>query len=577
LTQALFARAQALHQAGRLEEARALYEQGLAADPRHAEALHLLGYLWFQKGDAARALDLIGRAVALQPANPGYRYNRALILKETGRLEDAAADFREVARLQPADADAWSDLGEALLALGRPNEALAAWDRALALRPTPDLHANRGVALRQLGRLGEALAAQDRALALNPADAEAWSNRGNVLKDLGRLDEALASFDRALGVRPAMAPALVNRANVLRDLARLPEALAGYDRAVALDPAYPEAHHHRAVLLMDLQRPAEAVAGFDRAIALRQPYPEAEAARAMALLLAGDFERGWPAYEHRQLVPPPAAQGRPPWRGGEPMAGKTVLVWAEQGLGDTIQFSRYAPLLAAQGARVVLQVQPPLPPLLKRLEGVDVIGTDQTPPPFDRHVPLMSLPLAFGTRLESIPLPAALAPEPAKVEAWSQRLGPTARKRIGLVWSGAPGHRNDRHRSLPLERLLAALPPGFDYVSLQKEVRPADQAVLDARPEVRHFGAQLHDFADTAALVSLMDAVITVDTSLAHLAGALGKDTRLLLARIGQDWRWMTGRDDSPWYPSMRLYRQGVECSWTEPLAAAASDLCVLT
>ena len=313
MTQAPFARAQALHQSGRLDEARALYEQVLAAEPRHAEALHLLGYLWFQKGDGARALDLIGRAIALQPANPGYRYNRALILKETGRLEDAAADFREVARLQPSDADAWSDLGETLLSLGRPDDALAAWDRALALRPSPALDANRGVALRQLGRLDEALVAQDRALALGPADAEAWSNRGNVLKDLGRLEEALASFDRALTLRPRMPGALVNRANVLRDLARLPEALAGYDQAIALDPAYPEAHHHRAVLMMDLQRPTEAVAGFDRAIALRQPYTEAEAARAMALLLAGDFERGWPAYEHRRLVPPEAAEGRAPW------------------------------------------------------------------------------------------------------------------------------------------------------------------------------------------------------------------------------------------------------------------------
>ena len=573
MTGALFARAQALHQAGRLEEARALYEQVLAADPRHAEALHLLGYLWFQKGDAVRALDLIGRAVTLQPNNPGYRYNRALILKETGRLEDAAADFREVARLQPTDVDAWSDLGEALLGLGRPEEALAAWDRAIALRPSPDLHANRGVALRQLGRLDEALAAQDRALALKPADAEAWSNRGNVLKDLGRLEEALASLDRALALNPRMPGALVNRANVLRDLARLAEALAGYDQAIALEPAYPEAHHHRAVLMMDLQRPAEAIAGFDRALTLRRPYPEAEAARAMALLLAGDFERGWPAYERRLLFPPAAVQGRAPWLGGEPIAGKTVLVWAEQGLGDTIQFCRYAPLLAAQGARVVLQVQPPLLPLLRGLEGVEVIGTDAPPPPFDVHVPLMSLPLALGSRLDSVPLPATLAPDPAKVAAWSGRLGPAQRKRIGLVWSGAPGHRNDRHRSLPLERLLAALPPGLDYVSLQKEVRAADQATLDAHPEVRHFGAELHDFADTAALVSLMDVVITVDTSLAHLAGALGKDTRLLLARIGQDWRWMTGRDDSPWYPSMRLYRQGADSDWDGPLTAVAGDI----
>jgi len=574
LTQALFARAQALHQAGRLEEARALYEQVLTAQPNHAEALHLLGYLWFQKGDAARALDLIARAVVLQPANPGYRYNRALILQQTGRLDDAAADFREVARLQPGDAGAWEGLGEVLLALGRAEAALAAYDRAIALNPAAELHSARGVALRQLGRLDEALAAQDRATTLKPGLAEGWSNRGNVLKDLGRLEEALASLDRALALAPDVTGAAINRAAVLRELARTGEALAIYDRAIAQEPSSPEAHKHRAVLMMDFQRPAEAVAGFDRALALRPGDREAEAARAMALLMAGDFERGWPAYERRLLFAPEAVRGRVPWLGGEPIAGKTVLVWAEQGLGDTIQFRRYAPLLAAQGARVVLQVQPPLLPLLRGLPGVEaVIGSDEAPPPFDLHVPLMSLPLAFATRLETIPAPAALAPDPAKVAAWSERLGTSSGKRVGLVWSGAAGHRNDRHRSLPLERLLAALPPGLDYFSLQKDVRPADRATLDAHPEVRHFGAELHDFADTAALVSLMDVVVTVDTSLAHLAGTLGKDTRLLLARIGQDWRWLAGRDDSPWYPSLRLYRQGEDGDWTAPLAAVARDL----
>jgi tetratricopeptide (TPR) repeat protein len=569
LTAANFSRAQGLHQAGRLDEARGLYEQVLAAEPGHADALHLLGYLWFQRGDVQRALDLIGRAIALKPADAGFRYNRALILQQARRLDEAAADFREVARLQPADAGAWAGLGEALLGLGQAGEALDAFERALALAPhSAELQSNRGVALRLMGRLDEALAAQEQALESNPADPEAWSNHGNVLNDLGRPEAALASFDHALAINPRMPGALVNRANVLRELARLAEALAGYDRAIALDARYPEAHHHRGVLMMDLQRPADAVAAFDTALALRPGDQETEASKAMALLLAGDFEHGLPLYERRRLAPPPS--DRPPWLGSEPVAGKTLLVSAEQGLGDTLQFSRYAPLLAERGARVALQVQPALVSLLRGLEGVDVIGTDEPPPPFDLHAPLLSLPLAFGTRLETIPAPAALKPDPAKVQAWSERLGPKTRKRIGLVWSGAAGHQNDRHRSLPLERLLAALPEGFEYVSLQKEVRPSDQAALG---RVRHFGDEFQDFADTAALVSLMDVVVSVDTSLAHLAGALGKDTRLLLARIGQDWRWMTGRSDSPWYPSMKLYRQGEDGDWPGPLAATARDL----
>jgi tetratricopeptide (TPR) repeat protein len=573
---AAFARAQALHQAGRLAEAQGLYEQALQADPRHADALHYLGYLWFQKGELARALGLIGRAVELRPRDPGIRYNRGLILQQARALEEAAADFRQVAALQPADLGAWASLGETLLALGRPGEALPAYDQAVALKPgAAELQSNRGVALRGLGRLDEALAAQDRALALAPGYAEGWSNRGNVLKDLGRLDEAVQSFDRALAINPRLPSALVNRANTLRDLGRLAEALAGHDGALVLAPAYPAAHHHRGIVLMDLQRLPEAVAAFDRALALNPRDEEALAAKAMALLLAGDLERGLPLYEGRARLTPKAAQDRPPWLGETPAEGRTVLVWAEQGLGDTLQFCRYVPLLAERGARVVLQAQRPLLPLLAGLAGVDtLLAQGETPPAFDLHVPLMSLPLALGTRLETIPAPAAyLAADPARLEAWLQRLGPRARPRVGLVWSGRAEHRNDRHRSLPLARLLAALPPGLDYVSLQQEVRPADQATLAAAPEVRHFGPLLNDFADTAALVALMDVVVSVDTSLAHLAGALGKDTRLLLARLGQDWRWLTGRRDSPWYPAMRLYRQGADRDWAGPLAAIGSEL----
>jgi tetratricopeptide (TPR) repeat protein len=368
---------------------------------------------------------------------------------------------------------------------------------------------------------------------------------------------------------------LVNRSNALRELGRLAEALAGYERAIALQPAYADAHHHRGVLLLDLQRLPEAVAAFDTALSLRPGFAEAGRAKSMALLLTGDFERGLPLYEWRARLAPEAAQGHAPWLGETPIEGRTVLVWAEQGLGDTLQFCRYVPLLAERAARVVLQAQAPLLPLLKGLAGVDaVIPLGEAPPPFDDHVPLMSLPLAFGTRLGSIPAPPAyLAADPAKTDAWSQRLGQRARPRIGLVWSGNPDHRNDRHRSLPLARLLAALPAEFDYVSLQKEVRPGDQATLDVHPELRHFGGDLRDFSDTAALVSLMDVVVSVDTSLAHLAGALGKDTRLLLSRIGQDWRWLTGRADTPWYPTLRLYRQGADGSWDRPLGDVSGNL----
>ena len=439
---------------------------------------------------------------------------------------------------------------------------------------------NRGVALRALGRLEEALAAQDRVLALDASAAESWSNRGNVLQDLGRLEEALTSYDRALALQPGRIDAWVNRGNALRGLRRLDDALASLDRAIALNPDDADGHYHRGLVLTDLRRLEEAEAALDRALGLQSDHPWAALSKAMIPLLRGDLARGWPLYEARRRTDPdggPRALRRPPWLGDTPLQGRTILVHAEQGLGDTIQFCRYAALLAERGARVILHVQEPLLGLLKGLQGVDVLlAQGQTPPPFDLHCPLLSLPLALGATLETIPAQRAyLAPRPDKVQAWAAALGPRTRPRIGLAWSGRAEHNNDRSRSLALAELVAQLPPGADYVSLQQEVRPSDQAALAANPHIRFFGPRLTDFTQTAALVSLMDAVVSVDTSIAHLAGALGADTRLLLACIGQDWRWLLDRADSPWYPTMTLYRQGADCGWAEPLAAVWRDLAI--
>ncbi len=581
LAQQQFAQAAQLHQAGRLDQAQTLYEAVLKALPRHAETLHLLGNLRFQKGDPKRALQLIGKAVDLNPGNPAYRYNRALILQQTGRTEEAAAAFGSVTALDPHDADAWAGRGEMLLLLGRAQPALESLDRASALRPaTADLHMNRGVALRALGRLDEALAAQDRALAAGPSGAEAWSNRGNVLQDLGRLEDALASHDRALALKPGHVDAWLNRGNALRGLGRLEDALVSLDRALALDPGSADGHYHRGLVLTDLRRLDEAETALDRAIALRPDHAWAALSKATIPLLRGDFARGWPLYEARRRLNPdagPRALRRPPWLGETPLQGRTILVHAEQGLGDTLQFCRYAAPLAERGTRVILQVQEPLLGLLEGLQGVAVLlAQGQTSPAFDLHCPLLSLPLALGTTLETIPAQRAyLAARPDKVQTWAAALGPRTRPRIGLAWSGRAEHNNDRSRSLPLAELIPQLPGRFDYVSLHQEVRPSDQAALAANPRIRFFGPQLADFTDTAALVSLMDVVVSVDTSIAHLAGALGMDTRLLLARIGQDWRWLLDRTDSPWYPTMTLYRQDADCGWAGSLAAVWRDLAI--
>ena len=302
--------------------------------------------------------------------------------------------------------------------------------------------------------------------------------------------------------------------------------------------------------------------------------------KALALLLAGDYAPGWALYEYRWKNDETKHHRRdfahPLWLGDTPLAGKTILLHAEQGLGDTIQFCRYAKHVAELGARVILQVQPSLLPLLGSVEGVaQLVGEGKALPEFDLHCPLLSLPHALRASVDCIPSHVSyLTADAVRVGQWQQRLGPRQRPRVGLAWSGAAGHDNDRNRSIALAELLRHLPAGVDYISLQKDLRPADAAVI-AGSALRHFGDDLRDFADTAALCELMDVVISVDTSVAHLAGALGRPTWVLLPHA-PDWRWLLGTDRSPWYPTARLYRQGADGAWAGVLDRLAVDVAAL-
>ena len=581
--QARFEEALQLHRAGRLDEAAALYRYVAKHFPDQPDAFHLQGLIALAQADPRRALALIDQAVALDPNDAAYRYSRGRALRAQNRLEAALAAVDKTLALKPDHAEAWLERGNALISLGQAQAAVASFDRAIALTPDwPDAYANRAAARRGLEQYEAALADYDRALALRPQSAEAHYNRSIALLDLERLTEALDAGDRAVALDPSRAAAWSQRGNVLRRLKRLDEALAAHDRALALAPDHFEAVYNRALVLQDLKRMDAALEGLDRAVALRPDFVDPQMTRACALLMVGDFERGWPAYEARwgrpmlQRIKRPWT--RPQWRGGEPLRGKTLLLHAEQGLGDTIHFARYAALAAEQGARVILEVQPPLVGLMRTLKGVDqVVARGDPLPAFDLQAPLLSMPLAFGTRLDTIPAaPAYLSAEPAKASAWAQRLGPKRNPRIGLVWSGNPLQENDRNRSIPLAALLPHLPEGLDYVSLQNEVRDGDRPALQASG-VRHFGEDLHDFTDTAALCSQMDAVVSICTSGAHLAGALGKDTHLMLTNVGVCWRWLTDRRDTPWYPSATLYRQGLDNDWRPVFAQVGLALRTLS
>ena len=644
---AKFNEALALHQQGELAQAEAIYKKVLKLQPKHVDALHLLGVIAGQMGKYQLAADLIGKAIKIQPNNAAFYsnrgnvlhelkqvdaalarfdqaiaikpdfvdayYNRGIILQELKELDAAIASYDKAIANRPNFAIAYVNRGNALKELKQLDAAIASYDRGIAIKPDfADAYANRGAALHELKQLEAAVASYDKAIALKPDYAEAYFNRGNVLKELkqsdaaiasydlaiaiqpdfveaysnrgvalqelNQMDAALASYDQAIALKPDYAEAYFNRGNGLKDLKQLKAAVASYDLAIAIQPDYVEAYSNRGVALQELNQMDAALASYDQTIALKPDVAEAYWNKSLALLVIGDFEKGWELFEWRwqcgdASMSPKRHFRQPLWLGKESISGKTILLHSEQGLGDTIQFCRYAKLVAQLGARVILEAPKPLLGLLKGLEGVAELVEASAPlPAFDVHCPLLSLPFAYKTKLDTIPTASAyLRSDPGKVYAWARRLGVKTKPRVGIVWSGSTAHKNDHNRSIPLVELVRHLPETCEYVSLQKEVREPDQATLGKCPQIKHYGAELNDFADTAALCELMDWVVCVDTSVAHLAGALGKPTWVLLP-FNPDWRWLLDRSDSVWYPSMTLYRQSAVGDWTSVLAQIRAD-----
>jgi tetratricopeptide (TPR) repeat protein len=681
----------ALHQQGKFADAERIYREILQNQPQHLGALFRLGVIALQTRHPERAVELIGKVIALEPDNTEAYYNRGLALQDLKRPKDALASYDRAIALKPNFATAYNSRGNALLNLKRPAEALASFDRAIALMPEyAEAHYNRGRALLDLKRPEDALASFDRAIALKPDLAGAHSNRGNVLLDLKRPAEALASYDKAIALKLDLAGAHYNRGNVLLDLKRPAEALASYDMAIALKPDYAEAHNNRSNALRDLKRPEDALASCDKAIALKPDFAEAYNNRGLALdnlnrpeealasydraialkpdfagahsnrgnplrdlkrpedalascdkaialkpdfaeaynnrglalldlncpedalasydkaialrpdlagayfnkscclLLLGRFQQGWRLHEWRKKLEGLKATRsfpKPLWLGKENIAGKTLFIWWEQGFGDTIQFCRYAKLVEARGAKVVISVQKPLHGLLKQISPtIEIINQDDVPHNFDYNCPLLSLPLAFGTTLETIPANIPyLKADVEKSLFWREKLGEKNKPRVGLVWSG--GFRPNQpevwsvnsRRNIPLAKLAALKNPYIEFYSLQKG-QPAESELTKLRrnnwggPDIIDFTSELNDFSDTAALIDNLDLVISVDTSTAHLAGAMGKPV-WILNRFDSCWRWLLDRNDSPWYPSAKLFRQQQIGNWAGVIDQVKDEL----
>lgn len=609
----LLRRAVGLHQCGDLAGAEPLYRLALAAQPDNFDALHLYGVLMHQRGHPAEALRLIGESLRVNAQAAYAHSNYGLVLSIVERNAEALDSYDRAIALDPSYADALNSRGEVLRKLGRTEEAIASFDRALALQPRHSAALKARARLHTLaGKADEALADYRRLLVLTPGDAEALIERGNLQYGRGRYQEALADYERSIALRPRFAPAHNNRGNALRELNRFADAIAAFSRALALDQNYAEACNNRGNALIELNRAMEALADYDRALALKSDFTFAHVNRGNALrylgragealeafdraialspdladahwnkallcLEQGDFERGLPGYEWRwkRGIETPRGFDQPQWR-GEELHGKTILLHAEQGFGDSIQMLRYLPLVAGRAGRVILELPDALIPLITAAQNVTVVCRGARLPAFDLHCPLMSLPLAFSTRIDTIPTAVPYLHVPAGAGArWRTRFARLGRPRVGLVWSGKPSHKNDHNRSIPLARMAQLLSvTGVHFISLQREYRETDLPLLDKTPIIRLDDA-LFDFADTAAAISELDLIITVDTAVAHLAGALGKPVWILLSRI-QDWRWFADREDSPWYPTARLFRQAEAGDWNDVFARLVAALSELT
>jgi tetratricopeptide (TPR) repeat protein len=592
----LSTRATSAHQDGNLSDAKNIYLQILAIDPGHAPSLYGLGLTAFQAGNFEAAAAMFRRASSADPGNSVYRKGLGAALHRQQRFDEALMELREAVALNPQDEDACFMLGNLLVDLRRVSEAKVAFEQALRLRQDfPEAHNNLAVVLGDEGKLEEAEEHCRSAIRLKPDYAEAYTNLGNILCSRDRLDEGKVLFERAIELQPNRSDAHINLGNVFRKQMKFAEAVSSYERALALTPQSAEGHNNLGGVLEDQDLLDDAVCHLARAIELRADYADAynnlgnvlrrrkqyELARksydrgltfdpnhteilwnrSLLDLQLGDFDNGFRGYEvrHRRRTNRPRSFPEPLWH-GQVLNGARILLHSEQGLGDAIQFLRYVPLVRAAGGRVILAIPRALQRLALQMPEIDDLKvTGESLPQFDLHCPLMSLPLAFRTTVESIPaeVPYMRVPPEALNHAdaidWVGGM-----LRVGLVWSGNPEHCENKRRSIPLKCLSPLFQVrGVRFYSLQIGEPGSgivDFPMIDLQPSIR-------DLADTAAIMNHLDLVITVDTAVAHLAGALARPTWVLLA-YAADWRWLTDRQDSPWYRTVRLFRQTSLGNW---------------
>ena len=566
---------------GKHDEALTAFQRAVTLDPEFAQAHNSLGIAYLERGNLPAAAERLERALELNPELPAAQNNLGNVYLAQGRKSDALARYQEAVRLHPSFAEAHGNLGNVLRDLGRLDEALASCRRAIELKPSFAIgHNHLGAVYSNLRRWEDAVTCFRQAIALQAKYPEAHINLGDALRELGRLVEAEAALREAVRLRPDMAQAHLSLALVLLDRDRFEAAEASCREALRLDAPLNAAHQALGMICMQRGQNEEAVACYQRSLTFAPADPALHRNLAIALLRLGRYEQGWAEYEWRLQCPEAANRNlaQPLWD-GSPLAGQTVLLHAEQGLGDTLQFVRYAPLVQRRGGRVLLACQRALLPLLRHAAGIDeLMALGDVAPPFHVQAPLHSLPRIFGETLETVHAPQAyLEADAGLVEQWGRELASIAGFKVGIAWQGSPYYRFDRHRSIPLEEFAPlAQVPGVRLIGLQIGFGGEQVAALEGRFEIVDLGPRLDEgtgaFLDTAAVVKNLDLVVTSDTALAHLAGALGAPV-WLATQFAPDWRWLSEGDRSPWYPTMRLFRQRRRGDWRAVFQSMAAAL----
>jgi tetratricopeptide (TPR) repeat protein len=623
------------YQAGRLDEAEIFFRKAIALQPDHPGAHNKLGIVLTQQGHLDQAVECYRKAIALQPDHPNARNNLGIVLEEQGHLDQAVECYRKAIALQPDHLNAHNNLanilaqqghldqaveccrkaiaikpdyphthynlGNVLRRQGHLDQAVGCYRKAIALQPDypdayrnlgsaleeqgyPEAHNKLGIALMEQGHLDQAVECFHKAIALQPDVPEAHNSLGIALMEQGHLDQAVECFHKAIAIKPDYPDAHSNLGIVLGEQGHLDHAVECYRKAIAIKPDHPNAHNNLGIALMEQGHLDQAVECYRKAIAIKPDYPDAHHHLAMALLAQGEMTEGWKEYEWRKRLKQPVAARsypKPLWLGQDHIAGKILFLYPEQALGDTVQFCRYAREAEARGATVVMEVQAPLRRLMRQLSPAIRLAThEEAPGDFEYHCPLQSLPLAFGTDLTSIPAAVPyLSAEPDLVERWRARIGGHG-FRVGIAWQGNPSGRVDLGRSIPLAMFapLARI-PGVRLISLQKETGVEQLSRLPLGLEVETLGedfdAGADAFIDTAAVMENLNLVVTSDTSVAHVAGALARPVWVALKRYA-DWRWLLKREDSPWYPTMRLFRQTAQGDWASVFSRMADELRLL-